>query len=77
MQTVAGLPTARGLASGPVFLYRGNAGLAVPEYRVPEDQVPGELARLKRAREVLRRDMENLIAIVPTVKIGWSSNVRR
>lgn len=64
MQTVAGLPTARGLASGPVFLYRGNAGLAVPEYRVPEDQVPGELARLKRAREVLRRDMENLIAIM-------------
>ena len=64
MQTVAGLPTARGLASGPVFLYRGNGGFAVPEYCVPEDQVPGELARLKRARAVLKRDMENLIAIM-------------
>ena len=64
MQTVAGLPTARGLASGPVFLYRGNGGFAVPEYCVPEDQIPGELARLKRARAVLKRDMENLIAIM-------------
>ena len=64
MQTVAGLPTARGLASGPVFLYRGNGGFAVPEYCVPEDQVPDELARLKRARAVLKRDMENLIAIM-------------
>ena len=64
MQTVAGLPTARGLASGPVFLYRGNGGFAVPEYCVPQEQVVAELARLKRARAVLKRDMENLIAIM-------------
>lgn len=64
MQTVAGLPTARGLASGPVFLYRGNGGFAVPEFCVPVEQVGEELARLKHARAVLKRDMENLIAIM-------------
>ena len=64
MQTVAGLPTARGLASGPVFLYRGDGGFAVPEFCVPAEQVGGELARLKHARAVLKRDMENLIAIM-------------
>ena len=64
MQTVAGLPTARGLVSGPVFLYRGSGGVSVPEYCIPEEKVPEELARLRHAREVLKRDMENLIAIM-------------
>ena len=64
MQTVAGLSTARGFASGPVFLYRGGGGCAVPEYFVPPEKTGEELARLRRAREVLKRDMENLIAIM-------------
>ena len=73
MQTVAGLATARGLASGPVFLYRGNGGFSVPEYRVTPDRVPEELARLRRARAVLKRDMENLIAIMKerTERTDW------
>ena len=64
MQTVAGLPTARGLATGPVFLYRGSGGFAVPEYVVPPEKTGEELAKLKRARAVLKRDIENLIAII-------------
>ena len=73
MQTVAGLATARGLASGPVFLYRGNGGFSVPEYRVTPDRVSEELARLRRARAVLKRDMENLIAIMKerTERTDW------
>ena len=64
MLTVSGLATARGLASGPVFLYAGDGELTVPEYVVAEAQVEEELARLQRARAEVRRDLESLIAVL-------------
>ena len=49
MTTIAGLATARGFASGPVFVYRGDGQVPVPEYLVERDRVDDELMRLKRA----------------------------
>jgi len=64
MQTIAGLATARGLVSGPVFLYRGDGDVPVPEYSIPPDQVEAEVARLRRANALVRRDLEKLIAVL-------------
>jgi len=64
MLTLTGLPTARGFAIGPAFVYRGEGALTIPEYRIEEPDVEEELARLNRARNETRRDLENLIAVL-------------
>ena len=64
MRTVNGLPTARGLASGPVFIYRGDGEVPIPEYVVEEGLEKDELLRLKRALADTKRDLENLIAVL-------------
>ena len=64
MRTVDGLPTARGSASGPVFIYRGDCQVPVPEYVVEPGGEKDELMRLKRALGETRRDLENLIAVL-------------
>jgi len=64
MMTYAGLPTARGFASGPVFLYRGDGELVVPEYRIPPGEEEAEIGRLQEARRQTRRDLEGLIAVL-------------
>ena len=43
MTTIAGLATARGFASGPVFVYRGDGQVPVPEYLVERDRIDDEL----------------------------------
>ena len=62
MQTVSGLATARGFAIGPVFVYRGDGDVPVPEYVVDPGREADELTRLRRALLETRRDLENLIA---------------
>lgn len=62
MRTFAGLATARGFASGPAFLYRGEGELVVPEYRIEPGAEAAEIERLKYARDETRRDLEGLIA---------------
>ena len=62
MQTLAGLATARGFAVGPVFVYRGDGDIPVPEYVVAPGREVDELQRLRRARLETRRDLEGLIA---------------
>ena len=62
MQTLAGLPTARGFAVGPVFVYRGEGDVPVPEYVVEPGLEADELVRLKRAIVETRRDIEAIIA---------------
>lgn len=62
MRTVTGLATARGFVSGPVFVYRGDAGLAIPEYLVDPGREDEELMRFRRAHHDVKRDLENLIA---------------
>lgn len=64
MVTVAGLPTARGFASGPVFIYRGDGDIPVPEYILEAGRENDELLRLRRALNETRRDLENLIAVL-------------
>ena len=64
MTTVAGLATARGFACGPVFVYRGDGEIPIPEYIVEPGREDEELTRLKRAMVDTRRDLENLIAIL-------------
>ena len=64
MTTIAGLATARGFASGPVFVYRGDGQVPVPEYLVERDRIDDELMRLKRAVVETKRDLETLISIL-------------
>ena len=60
MQTVAGLPTARGLVAGPVFLYRGDGDIPVPEYRIGPERVKDELMRLRHAQVETGRELQSL-----------------
>ena len=62
MQTVAGLATARGYVSGPVFVYRGDGEIPVPEYVTEPGHEGDELLLLKRAQYETRRDLEGLVA---------------
>ena len=62
--TVAGLATARGYASGPVFIYRSDGEIPVPEYIIADGREDDELLRLNRAREDVHRDLEGLIAVL-------------
>ena len=64
MTTVAGLATARGFACGPVFVYRGDGEIPIPEYVVEPGREEDELTRLRRAMHETRRDLEGLISIL-------------
>ena len=64
MTTIAGLATARGFACGPVFVYRGDGEIPIPEYVVEPGREADELTRLKRAVLDTKRDLENLISIL-------------
>jgi phosphotransferase system enzyme I (PtsI) len=61
---MTGLATARGFAVGPVFIYRGEGDVPIPEYLVPPERVEDELMRLKHAARETKRDLETLIAAV-------------
>ncbi len=75
MQTITGLATARGFASGPAFIYRGDGEIAVPEYRIASDQTEAEVVRLMRAINETRRDLENLISVLRERTGGDDVNV--
>ena len=62
MKTVSGLAIARGYVSGPVFIYRGDGEIPVPEYVVAEGEEQAELERLKSTIARIRSDLEKLIA---------------
>ena len=64
MVTLAGIPTARGLVAGPVFLYRGDGEIPVPEYVVEAGREEEELRRFERAVVDTKRDLENLISVL-------------
>ncbi len=64
MTTIAGLATARGFACGPVFVYRGDGEIPIPEYVVEPGREGDELLRLRRAMSETKRDLENLISIL-------------
>ena len=64
MLTLAGLATARGLASGPVYLYRGDEEIPVSEYVIPVGREGDEFMRLKKARADVGRDLETLIGVL-------------
>ena len=64
MRTMKGLPTARGFAIGPVFIYRGEGEVPTPEYLLEPDRVDDELLRLRRARTEAARDLEGLSAVL-------------
>jgi phosphotransferase system enzyme I (PtsI) len=64
MVTVAGLATARGFASGPVYLYRSDSEILIPEYLVEPGREEDEFLRLRRAHAETKRDLENLTAVL-------------
>lgn len=64
MRVCTGLPTSRGLVSGPVFLLRGDGEYPVPEYLVEEGRERDELMRFRRSVLDTKRDIENLIAVL-------------
>ena len=64
MLTISGLATARGFASGPVFLYRGDDEIPVTEYVVPVGREGDEFMRYKRAVNDVGRDLESLISVL-------------
>ena len=66
MRTIAGLATARGFVAGPVFIYRGDGDIPVPEYVVEPGREGDELLRLRRALCDTKRDIENLISVLRT-----------
>ncbi len=66
MMTKAGLPTARGYAVGPVFVYRGDGEIPIPQYVVEEGREAAELYRLRRAMDETRHELEDLIAELRT-----------
>ena len=64
MRTMKGLPTARGFAIGPVFIYRGEGEIPVPEYLLEPGKENDELLRLRHARMEALRDLEGLVAVL-------------
>ncbi len=62
--TLKGLPTARGYAVGPVFIYRGEGEIPVPHYVVEEGCEQKELARLRQALLETRHELEEMIHIL-------------
>jgi len=62
--TIAGLAVARGYAAGPVFVYRGDGELPIPEYIVEPGREGDEFTRLKRAFYDTKRDLEGLVAVL-------------
>lgn len=61
-ETLTGLATARGFAVGPVFIYRGEGDVPVPEYLVAPERAEDELLRLRHAAKETKRDLESLAA---------------
>ena len=64
MRTMKGLPTARGFAIGPVFIYRGEGEIPVPEYLLEPGKENDEILRLRHARMEALRDLEGLVAVL-------------
>ena len=64
MRTVSGLATSRGYAAGPVFLYRGDGNLAVPEYVIEPHREKDEVRRFRNACDSVRSDLKNLIEVL-------------
>lgn len=64
MLTISGLATARGLAAGPVFLYRGDDEIPVTEYVVSPGREGDEFMRYKKAVSDVGRDLESLISVL-------------
>lgn len=62
--TIAGLATARGFASGPVFIYRGDGEISIPEYLVEPSRVQDELRRLDDAIAATRKDLTELVEVL-------------
>ena len=64
MRTIAGLATARGLAIGPAFIYRGGGEIPIPQYVVEPGREADELVRLERAILETQRDLQGLVAVL-------------
>lgn len=64
MTTLSGIATSRGLVSGPVFLYRGDGEVPIPEYVVEAGREAEELRRFERAVVDTKRDLESLISVL-------------
>lgn len=62
MSVLRGLAAARGFAVGPVFVFRGDGKVPVPEYVVENGREGDELLRLKRSIYEVKRDLEGLVS---------------
>ena len=62
MTTIAGIAASRGHVAGPVFVYRPNPVISIPEYEIAPDRVLAELARYHEARATTRTQIEALMS---------------
>ena len=62
MRVCRGLATARGYAAGPVFIYRGDGDIPVPEYIFEPGGEEAEMQRLERSMQDTRRYLEEMVA---------------
>ena len=62
MEVISGLATARGFAAGPVFVYRGDGDIPVPEYLLEEGAQDAEMQRLAASMLQTRHYLEDMIS---------------
>lgn len=61
-KVLTGIAAARGFAVGPVFVFRGDGDIPIPEYVVEAGCEGDEILRLKRAIFEAKRDLEGLLS---------------
>ena len=61
MTTLTGLATARGLACGPVFVYRTDNDIPILEYIVSPGEEENEMLKLEHSISQIRKDLEIMI----------------
>ena len=72
MTTIAGLPTARGFACGPVFVYRGDGEIPIPElkeYLLEQGRPVQKMQLFTRDHTLRARLLEELPAQYPQFSI--------
>ncbi len=63
-RTLSGLATSRGFVVGPVFVYRGEGEIPIPEYAVEKGKEKEELKRFHDALAITRKEIEGIVEAV-------------
>ncbi len=75
MRTLSGLATSRGFVAGPVFVYRGDDEIPLPEYVVEEGGEAAELAKFRKAIADTSKELEGIVETLKS-RIGGKDDVK-